>query len=395
VKLLFLAHRVPWPPDKGDRVRSHGILEWLAARHEVHVGAFADTGDVDEARRAQEALRSICADVHVVPRPPLARGLLAAVTGRPISFEIFASRRLDRWVAQTMKRVGPDAAFGFSGQMAPPLLRLSGLPRVLDLVDVDSEKWRSRYARSHNTIHLIEANRVRRFEDLCVRELDAVLLTSAREAPLLGTPADGVHVIRNGVDFDHFRARSEDPGGTEIGFVGAMDYEPNAQGVLWFVREVLPRVRERVPQARLTVVGRRPPQELTDAPDVRVTGWVDDLRPILGRATLAIVPIRAAHGVQSKALTGMALGLPTVITSEAAGGIQVRHEEHALVARNAEDFADAVVRLLESPQDRIRLAAAGRAFVESRHDWERNLPFLERLLSGEAVPDDEIRRNAS
>ncbi len=117
-----------------------------------------------------------------------------------------------------------------------------------------------------------------------------------------------------------------------------------------------------------------------------VTGFVDDLRPVLGRATLAIVPIHVAHGVQSKALTGMALGLPTVITPAAAGGIQVRHEEHALVAENAEDFASAVVRLLESREDRLRLAAAGREFIESRHDWERNLPFLERLLSGEAVP---------
>ncbi len=258
MKILFLAHRAPWPADKGDRMRSNGMLEWLAARHEVHLGAFADTAEA--ARSASDALRSICEGVHIIPRPPLARGLLAAVTGRPISFEIFASRSFDRWVAETMERVRPDAAFGFSGQMAPPLLRLSGLPRVLDLVDVDSEKWRSRYARSHNPIHFIEANRVRRFEDLCVRELDAVLLTSAREAPLLGTPQDGVHVIRNGVDVDYFQARETDPGGAEIGFVGAMDYEPNARGALWFVREVLPRVRERVPQARVTIVGRRPPR---------------------------------------------------------------------------------------------------------------------------------------
>ena len=379
MRLLFLAHRAPWPPDKGDRLRSHGILRSLARRHEVYLGAFADGGP-DTCRAIESQLRPLCADVCVVPRPPLARGALALVTGRPISFEIFSSRRIDAFAADTLRRAAPDAVLGFSGQMAVPLLRLAGVPRVLDLVDVDSAKWRARYERSRNPVHLLESRRVRAYEERCVRELDAVTLTSRREAELLGGEGARVHVVRTGIDLDYFAPRAADPGGTRIGFIGALDYPPNADGALWFARRVLPLVRAAHPDAEFVVIGRNAPAELSGLPGVRTTGWVDDIRPVIHGMTLMAAPIADAHGVQTKALVGMALGLPTVMTSGAAGGIEARDGVHVLVADDAGEFARAVMRLIDNAPERRRLAEAGRRFVEEQCDWERNLRVLERLL---------------
>ncbi len=381
MKLLFLAHRSPWPPDKGDRLRSHGILRWLARRHEVFLGAFGDNGDSKEAQAVEDHLRPLCADIHIVPRPPLARGLLAAVTGRPISFEIMSSRRLTDWAKETARRVRPDAAFAYSGQMAPPLMQLSGMPRVVDLVDVDSAKWRARFERSHNPIHLIESRRVRKFEERCMRELDAVTLTSRREAEILGGENGVVHVVRTGVDLDYFQKRAVDPGGARIAFVGALDYAPNAEGIVWFAREVLPRIRAERPGAELVVIGRKPPAALTGLTGVHVTGWVDDIRPVMQGCAIAVVPINESNGVQTKALVGMALGLPTVMTSGAAEGVEAQDGRDALVADDPLDFASAVLRLLDNRDERERLSSTARSFVESHCDWERNLTVLERLLA--------------
>ena len=382
MRILFLAHRAPWPPDKGDRLRSHGILRWLARRHEVHLGTFADDSDPAATQAVEDHLRPLCADLMVVPRPPLARGLMAAVTGRPISFEVLSSRRLDRWIDETVERVRPDAVFGFSGQTAPNLLRLRDMTRVLDLVDVDSAKWRARWKLTRNPVHAFEAERVARFEKRCTAELDSVLVISPREAALLEDPHGRVEVVPSGIDLSQFPARERDPGGAEIVFVGAMDYAPNAEGALWFAEHVLPLVRAQVPGAGLTVLGRRPPARLAALDHVKVLGFVDDVCEHMHRATVAVVPIRTAHGVQTKALVGMAMALPTVITSDSAEGVGVVHDRDALVADEPQAFADAVARLLTDDVRRRRIAAGGHDLVRREYDWETNLARLDDILAG-------------
>jgi sugar transferase (PEP-CTERM/EpsH1 system associated) len=384
VKVLYLCHRSPWPPDKGDRVRSHGILEWLTQRHDVWLGAFADGSSQDEVRAAEEALRGKCADVLIVPRPSIVRGMRAAVTGNPISVEVFSSPKLDAWVEDVALRVGPAAALGFSAQTARLLFKLHVPRRVLDMVDVDSEKWRERFKLSRNPVHWMEARRVRALEERCVRDLDAVLLTTSREAAHLGGESRKVRVVANGVDHAFFARRAADPGGAKIGFVGAMDYGPNAEGALWFAREVLPKIREKRPDAEFVVVGRRPPDELSRTPGVTTTGFLDDLRPTLGACAIGVAPVLSAHGVQTKATVTLSMGVPMVLTPATAEGLGAVADVHAKVAADPLEFARACLSLLDNAAERGRFARAARTFVEERFDWGRNLAVLEGLLAPSA-----------
>lgn len=380
MRVLFLAHRVPWPPDKGDRLRSDAILRWLSSRHEVYLGAVADTADPREAESAEAHLAPYCAGIRIVPRPPTWRGLRAVITGRSISEEVFWTPALEEFVRTTVSRVPIDVAFAYSGQMARFLFDLSNIRRVVDLVDVDSEKWRRRFALSRNPIYWLEARRVRALEQACLRHCDGVTVVSRREAAILGGESDRLRVVRMGVDLINFAARASDPGGARLGFVGAMDYPPNADGVLWFAREVLPRIRTRCPGAVLVIVGRRAPEALRTMPGVEVTGWVDDVRPVLQGCAVAVVPIHISHGVQTKAVVTMALGVPQVMTHAALEGLEAEDGRDAVAASDPAAFADKVVALLESPEERARIARHGRHFAETHFDWERNLSVLGDLL---------------
>jgi sugar transferase (PEP-CTERM/EpsH1 system associated) len=383
VRVLVAAHRVPWPPDKGDRLRSHAIVRRLARRHDVFLAAFADGADGDEARAAEEALRPLCAGLRVFPRPGLVRGIRAAWSGRSVSEEVFSDPALDEWLDETSERVGFDAALAYSGQAAPSVLRLRARRRVVDLVDVDSAKWAARFAATRNPVYGLEARRVRALEERCLREADAVVVVSEREADLLDGVPGRVHVVPMGVDLAEFACRPpREPGaaGERIGFVGAMDYAPNAEGALWFAREVLPIVRAARPGATLVAIGRSPPDALRRTEGVEVVGRVDDVAPHLRACDVAVVPVRTSHGVQTKAVVAMALGVPQVVADAVVGGLGVVPGIHVLAATEPPEFAGAVLRLLDNPADRARLAAAARRFAEERFDAERNLAALEALL---------------
>jgi sugar transferase (PEP-CTERM/EpsH1 system associated) len=385
VKVLFLAHRAPWPPDKGDRIRSHALLAHLARRHEVFLGAFADERDPAGARALADHLRPLCADLCILPRPSRLRAVRAAITGRPLSFEALASGAMDAFVTATARRVRPDAALGYSGQTIPWLLGLSGMRRVVDLVDVDSAKWAARGRRTKNPLYALEARRVRRFERRAIRELDAVLVISSREADLLGGESESVRILRPGVDFGRTPCRERDPGNARMGFVGALDYSPNAEAAWWFARDVLPRIRAERPDAEFVVIGRHPPDGLRGLPGVTVTGHVRDLDALMHGLVLSVVPVLDSHGVQNKALQSMALGVPVVMTPDPAAGLEIRPGEHALVAGDATEFAASVLRLIDNAGERARLSAAGRRFVESRCDWDTNVTVLDELLTGAAA----------
>lgn len=379
-KILMLAHRVPWPADKGDRLRSNAILRYLTQRHDVWLGTLDDDRDAAHARKSVEALREMCAGVCVVRRPGRLRGVRALWTGRAISCEIFASAELDRWIAKTTAEHSFDAALGYSGQMAEPLFRVRSQRRFLDLCDVDSAKWAARFRATRNPVYWLEARRVAALERRALREFDGVSVVTQREADILGGEGGRLHVIPLGVDLSEFSMRERDPGGAAIGFVGAMDYAPNAEGASWFAREVLPIVHRTHPDATFVVIGRDPPAGLASLRGVTTTGWVEDIRPHLAKCAVGVVPIRTSHGVQTKAIVSMALGLPQVVTAAALGGLDADGGREVLAADRPEDFARAVTSLLDSPAERARISAAGRAFAERRCDWSRILAPLEEVL---------------
>ena len=391
LRILFVTHRLPWPPDKGDRIRSWRWLDAMAGSHEVWLGAMAETGE--ELHRARE-IEDRLAGIGVFRRPSRARAALGLLTGRSLSEEVFGSRDLRGWVERIAMTVKPDLAFGFSSTTAQFLEHLE-CPRFMDLVDVDSEKW-SRYGERGLLAPLwrLEAERLRSVELEIVGTYDRVFAISREEAGRLGPAGSGVEVLPNGVDSVRF-SPGEAGQRTEgsIVFVGAMDYAPNVESVRWFAHEVLPGIQRAVPAATFTIVGSNPTRSVRSLGrrvGVEVTGTVDDVVPHLRRACVAVAPLRIAMGVQNKVLEAAAAGLPVVATPGAVSGLDLVPGREVLVAEQAEEFAATVVDLLGNREAREALGRAAREAVVVRYRWEpvtgKLLDMIEEVGGADAAP---------
>jgi polysaccharide biosynthesis protein PslH len=389
MKILFLAHRIPYPPNKGDKIRSFNELRALAAcGHEIHLRAFAD--DLNDLEYQFELLRW-CASVEIIPlrRWMAALGAgVAAATGRSLSLGFYTSRRMRRSVRRAMAEHEFDAVFAYSSTMAQYVPKDFNSRTVVDLVDIDSEKWRiyaSRTGPPRSWAYRLDWRRLRRYEYEVVSRFAYSIVTTEREAALLDrldefTRRARLRTITNGVDLEEYQPAERTPPTPRLVFVGAMDYFANVEGVRWFVEEVLPLVRAREPQTEFFIVGAKPTEtvlELGRREGVNVTGFVRDTRPYLESATVCVVPLRIARGVQNKLLEAMAVGRPVVATREAAAGLRVTHDEELLIADAPHLFADAVLALIRDPDLRRRLGEDARRFVEREHDWA---PLLQKLV---------------
>jgi sugar transferase (PEP-CTERM/EpsH1 system associated) len=387
--LLYLAHRVPFPPDKGDRIRSFHTLRYLSQRGSIHLACLADE---PVAPGVVEALRRYCARVAVIPlgRARWLRAAAALLRGQSITAGAFQSPALRATLRDWTRQTRFDGALASSSGMAPYLQRpeLREVPAFIDLVDVDSQKWLDYAAAgrgwARRWLYRTEARRLRELERRLPTWARAVTLVSQDEAELYRDfCADGsVHAVTNGVDLDYFAPH---PGGAEpcCAFVGALDYRPNVDAVTWFCQEVWPALHRRRPQARLLLIGRRPVPAVTRAaglPGVELFRDVPDVRPHLGRAAVAVAPLRIARGVQNKVLEALAMGKAVVASPSALTGLRAKPGEHLLTASAANDWVDAVDRLLGDPELRTRVGRAGRHYVQQHHRWDVCLEPMARLL---------------
>lgn len=393
MNLLYLAHRIPYPPNKGDKIRSWNQVRFLSERHRVHLGCLVDQ---PEDVQHVEMLRPRFASLEAVPidaRRARWASLGALASHEPLSVRYFASRRLHAWVERLVQQEPLDAVVVFSSQMAAYVQDVR-LPRLMDFCDVDSAKWRE-YARraplALRPIYALEARRLAAFERRVLQAFDAATLVTAKErelwrhlpAPLL----DKVHVVPNGVDLDTFSPQAAPPGSRReahaLVFTGAMDYWANVDAVVFFAREVLPRIRAAIPDATFYVVGSRPAPEvraLVSLPGVVVTGFVDDIRSYYARAGACVVPLRIARGIQNKVLEAMAMGRPVLATPAAFEGLGARAGRDLEVADGAAALAEAAVRLLRDVERSEAMGAAARRFVEREYVWERAMHAFERLV---------------
>jgi sugar transferase (PEP-CTERM/EpsH1 system associated) len=396
--LLFLAHRIPYPPNKGDKVRSFHILKHLASRYRIFLGTFVD----DPADWAYlDNLKALCADVMACPLSPVGgrvKSLAGLITGEALTLPYYRVREMQRWVDETLTREPLVKCFAFSSAMAQYVTGRSDLRRIVDLVDADSEKWRQ-YASERrwplSWVYRREADRLLAFEASLAREFDATLLVTLAEKALFAarTPQSvaRVHVVANGVDTERFspEVRLASPFAADeraIVFTGAMDYWPNADAARWFVSEVLPGVLRQHPRARFHIVGMNPTpsvQALARDPAVTVTGRVPDTRPYLQHASVVVAPLRVARGVQNKILEAMAMARPVVATAACAMSLTAALGRELLVAGNASEFTSQVSEVLAA--EPAGLGDAARARVLSDYQWHRNLALVDALL--EDTPD--------
>jgi sugar transferase (PEP-CTERM/EpsH1 system associated) len=392
--LLFLAHRVPYPPDKGDKIRAYHVLRHLAQTFRIHLGCFADDPK-DEQYRAQ--LADLCATVFVAPlsrKTALARGLGALALGGSLSEFYFHDARMTRFVADTMARVRPENIFLFCSAMAPYAMPYARTHRVhLDLVDVDSEKWRAyseKAAWPLNRLYGRESRALLRLERRSALAFDRSFFVSKAEADTFleqAPEASGrVGHFQNGVDLEYFNpardfANPFDSQTLPIVFTGTMDYRPNIEAVEWFAEKVFPGIRRSNCKAAFWIVGANPAPrvaKLAHKPAIRVTGRVPDVRPYLSHAACVVAPLHIARGVQNKMLEAMAMARPVVATPAACEGLSAIAGKDVLLAETPSQFADAVCSVIVGGSR--GLGNAARLRVETDYDWYRNLQVLDRVL---------------
>jgi sugar transferase (PEP-CTERM/EpsH1 system associated) len=399
--VLFLAHRVPFPPDRGDRIRSHHLLKGLARLGPVHVGCFG-AGDP----LADAALAKLAASHCIAPRTkplPLA-GIEAVLGGKPVSLTAFHSRQLEGWVRQTIARHHIGAIVVFSGQMGQYIPADFSGRVVIDLCDVDSAKFAS-YAQGGERVWLNarEARLLAAEEERLGQRADATILISEAEAALyrsrLRDPAKvNVQVIGNGIDAAFFDPAAVRPhpvlasaAGPHFVFTGQMDYRPNEQAALWVIEALLPMLRQHHPDAQFHIVGRNPTAKLMahhGQPGVQVWGEVPDVRPFIAAAEAVLAPLLIARGVQNKVLEAMAMARPVVLTPDAATGIAAVDGEHWLVSPpDPEAMVARIAGLLSDPEAPVRIGMAARRFVLDHHGWDAMLAPLGQLIGagGESV----------
>jgi sugar transferase (PEP-CTERM/EpsH1 system associated) len=399
-ELLFLAHRIPYPPDKGDKIRSFHLLQRLARRYRVHLGAFIDDKrDWSHVEQVKKMCAETCFVALHATRAKL-RSLAALATGGPLTLPYFRSARMARWVDDMLRSRRIDLALVFSSAMAQYVERAAPdrVRRVLDFVDLDSDKWRQYSERKRGPARWLyrrEAETLFEVERRYAAAFDASLFVSEAEARLFTAQAPEaaarVCVVENGVDTEYFSPQRVYPNPyladeAVVVFTGAMDYWANVDAVAWFAREVFPRVLSNFPQARFYIVGTRPTRavrDLAQLPGIRVTGAVPDTRPYLAHARAAVAPLRIARGVQNKVLEAMAMARPVVASRQAADGIRPCAELLEWSTDAPEAAARLLLKLLREPAP-AALGVALRAHVSRHYSWHENLARVEAILEGEA-----------
>ena len=387
--ILFLAHRMPFPPDRGDKIRSFNLLKYLSARKRVHVVAFADES-ADLKRKGGLGPYSATRAVIWRSKPRWVAAVQALILRRPVSVTAFANRPLSEAVETILNRYSIDTIFVFSGQMAQYIPARPRQRVIMDFVDVDSAKFDS-YARGSRGVARYmmrrEGTLLANYERGVAARADASLFVSDAEATLFRerSGAANVHAIENGIDTDFFDPAASfkriETTGSLIVFTGQMDYRPNIEAVVWFAETILPHIRLRHPHTRFAIVGRQPGdavKALAKDPGVIVTGEVADVRGWIAAAAVVVAPLRLARGIQNKVLEAMAMARPVVASRAAAQGID--HAGTIRVGDSVGEMAEAVVALLDDPVAAGQLGARARERVQQRYSWASCLAPLDALL---------------
>ena len=400
--ILFLAHRIPYPPNRGDKIRSWNILKHLATLGRVHLACFADDeADAAHLDELRVALGGALGEAHVEIRRKnkFAAAAEALASGRPVSLTMFDSPALRGFVDHMLASNRVGTVFAFSGQMAQFVPERCEQRFVMDFVDMDSAKFADYAAEGSGAlrwVHRRETRALFAFERAVAARADVSLFVSDAEAALFKSkaalPLADIRSLQNGIDLDFYdpdaRISRLDEGqrgeGPLIVFTGQMDYRPNVEAVVAFAHEVLPLIRSRFPSACFAIVGRNPPLSLhrySQQPGVLVTGAVDDVRTWLLAADAVVAPLKIARGIQNKVLEAMAMARPVIASPPAFEGIDAIPGRDLLVAETSEQQAEAVIGLLGDRQHSFTIGAAARRQMEARYRWDAKLAPLAEMIA--------------
>jgi sugar transferase (PEP-CTERM/EpsH1 system associated) len=394
VRVAYFCHRIPYPPDKGDKIRAFYQLRGIASRHEVDLFTLVDDPrDVTH----REALVRYCREVTAVridPRMARFRALPYLLTRTPLTVPCFYSSELNTVVRKCLLRRSYDRIVVYCSAMAQYVESITGIPVITDFVDVDSDKWAqyASYARfPMSAVYRREARCLLEYERKVCELSSSVIVTTEREKKLVRQMSDraNVHVITNGVDTEYFSDAAAPREATvpTVLFTGDMSYFPNEEAVVSFARNILPLIQKTIPETRFLIVGRNPTarvQQMNGIGRVEVTGYVPDVRTYLAKAHVSVAPFSIAAGIQNKIIEAMSYGLPIVATPRAVQGLTPHVGAIVQTASSHEQMAEEVLGLILDPELAQRKGAAGRACVAADYNWNRSLSQLLNLLENPA-----------
>ena len=397
--ILVLVHRIPFPPKKGDKVRTYNIIKNLAQYYHLYLGAFVDD---EEDWQYTSDVESLCALTHFARLNPTSarlRSLAGLWTGEPLTLTYFRDQGMRRWVHQVMSEHAIQRVLVFCSSMAQYIddQRARDTRSVIDFIDIDSDKWRQ-YAQGArwpmSWIYQRESRRLQSYECKIARRFAASVFVSPEEANLFrdiaGDVRKKIFFVNNGVDSDYFDPdlSYENPYSSEakvLAFTGAMDYWANVDAATWFADKVFPGIQEVHPEARFYIVGAKPTNAvmgLSERPGIHVTGSVPDIRPFLAHAVAAVAPMQIARGVQNKVLEALAMGKSVLTTPAGIEGISGFSKKSVYVLEEPREFVDAASQILTRQNGNDRNPHARQSVLE-HYNWDSNLTYMRSLLEGE------------
>jgi sugar transferase (PEP-CTERM/EpsH1 system associated) len=391
--LLFLAHRIPYPPNKGDKIRSYHFLKYLSDVYCVYLGTF-----IDEENDWQyiNKLDAICAETCYLALNPLTakiKSLTGLLTGDPLSLPYYKNQAMQDWVDSTIKTHAIKKVFIFSSVMAQFINKSHDVELFVDFVDVDSDKWQQ-YAANKKAlnawIYQREARYLFNYEKKIAQQAKLSFFVSEPEADLfkklVPEVSKKITAINNGVDIDYFSPEQTFSSPYQsneevIVFTGAMDYWANVDAVTWFAGVIFPQLSKNYPALKFYIVGSKPTKEVIALANhkVVVTGAVNDIRPYIAHAKLAVAPLRIARGIQNKILEAMAMGKYVIATSAAIEGIAVNETLDVGIG----DEIDVLIKKIEDVLQKnlvTMVSTNNRAFVTALFSWEKNVNKLVELI---------------
>ncbi len=404
-ELLYLVHRIPYPPNKGDKIRSYHILKHLSHNHRIHLGTFIDD---EKDWEYVEKLKEICGETCFVKLDPQAsrvRSLSGLIANQPLTLPYYRDAGLQKWVNNLLDTRHINNILVFSSAMAQYVNESCSTHCVIDFVDVDSDKWKQ-YSKTKpwplNWLYRRESRLLLEYERKTAKAFDASAFVSETESDffkqLAPETAAKVTYFNNGVDAEYFSPENINTNPYQsntdtLVFTGVMDYWANIDAVEWFAHNIFTLIRTQLPSVEFYIVGSRPTARVTALsalPGITVTGSVEDIRPYIAHAALVVVPLRIARGIQNKVLEAMAMEKTVIASPQAAEGIRALHSQELFVEDKEQNFADRIIAQIKNGPN-MKIGSAARARILKDYSWRRILDQVDTLLLQEKKNTTETK----
>jgi len=388
MKILFVCHRFPFPPERGGKIRPFNIIRHLSQSASVTVASLVRSDEeLEQGRGIQDYCDRYIAE-SIGSIGTRLRMIMQIVTSQPSSMGYFYSSALKRRIDAELETGSYDLIFVHCSSAAQYVESWPDIPKILDFGDMDSEKWML-YAKNRKLPlslgYWLEAVKLRRVEGRMAAAFDLCSCTTRAELETLqglGTAKETAW-FPNGVDTEFFSPTAEPYDPDLICFTGRFDYFPNQRAVIYFCHDVLPQIQTKRPNTRFVIIGAEPPafiRKLGRLAGVTVTGTVPDVRMYVRRAAVSVAPLDIARGTQNKILEAMAMGIPVVASQQASKGVDAISGQHILVAHNTQDYVDTIEQLLQDPDHRKNFAEQARGRMLSHHSWAESMKRVDVLV---------------